>query len=63
MNEINCPECGNSFKIDQNNYSNILKQVRDSEFEQELQNRLELAEEDKNKSVQLAIQKLRIEMQ
>ncbi len=63
MNEINCPECGNLFKIDQNNYSNILKQVRDTEFDQELSNRLELAQEDKNKSIQLAIQNLKIEMQ
>ncbi len=63
MNEINCPECGNSFRIDQNKYSDILKQVRDNEFEHELQNRLELAEKDKNKSIQLAIQNLKIEMQ
>ncbi len=63
MNEINCPECGNSFRIDQNNYSDIIKQVRDNEFDQELQNRLELAEKDKNKSIQIAIQSLKIEMQ
>ncbi len=63
MNEINCPECGNLFRIDQNNYSNILKQVRDKEFEQELQKRLDLAEKDKNKSIQLAIQNLKFEMQ
>ena len=62
MPEINCPECGNLFKIDQNNYSNILKQVRDTEFEQELNHRLDLAEKDKNKSIQLAIQNLKIEM-
>ncbi len=63
MNEINCPECGKLFRIDKNNYSNILKQIRDAEFEQELKKRLDLAEKDKNKSIQLAIQNLKMEMQ
>ena len=63
MNEINCPECGKLFRIDQNNYSSILKQVRDNEFEQELKNRLDLLENDKKQSIQLAIQNLKIEMQ
>ncbi len=63
MNEIKCPECGSSICIDEDNYSNITKQVRDQEFEDELSKRLELLEKDKQKSVELAIQDIRIQMQ
>lgn len=47
MNEIICPHCGKAFKIDETGYADILKQVRDGEFEQQLHERLELAEQDK----------------
>ena len=63
MNEIKCPDCGKIFQIDETGFSNILKQVRDNEFEQELKKRLELAESDKEKSVELAKRNLKIEMQ
>jgi len=43
MHEIICPHCGKAFKIDEAGYADILKQVRDSEFEQQLHERLELA--------------------
>ena len=46
MNEIKCPHCGKAFKIDAAGYADILKQVRNSEFEHELHERLELAEKD-----------------
>ena len=54
MNEIKCPHCGKAFKIDEAGYADILKQVRDSEFEQQLHERLELAEQDKQNAVELA---------
>lgn len=54
MNEIKCPNCGKAFKIDEAGYADILKQVRDSEFEQQLHERLELAEQDKRNAVLLA---------
>ena len=54
MNEIICPHCGKAFKIDEAGYANILKQVRDSEFEKQLHERLELAEQDKKNAVELA---------
>ena len=41
MNEIKCPNCGKTFKIDEASFSAILKQVRDSEFEKELHERIE----------------------
>ena len=45
MHEIICPHCGKAFKIDEAGYAHILKQVRDSEFELQLHERLELAED------------------
>jgi hypothetical protein len=63
MNEIICPHCGKAFKIDEAGYANILKQVRDSEFDQQLHERLELAEQDKRNAVELAQTKFASEMQ
>jgi hypothetical protein len=54
MHEIICPHCNKAFKIDETGYADILKQVRDSEFEQQLHERLELAEKDKLNAVELA---------
>jgi hypothetical protein len=54
MHEIICPHCGKAFKIDETGYADILKQVRDSEFDQQLHERLELAEQDKRTAVELA---------
>ena len=63
MNEIKCPECGSPISIDEDNYSNIIKQVRDQEFEGEMDKRIELLEKDKQKCVELAIQNIRLQMQ
>lgn len=40
MNEIICPHCNKALKIDEAGYADILKQVRDSTFEQQLHERL-----------------------
>ena len=63
MHEIICPHCGKEFKIDEAGYAEILKQVRDSEFEQQLHKRLELAEQDKLNAVELARTKVASELQ
>ena len=63
MQEIICPHCGKAFKIDEAGYADILKQVRDSAFEQQLHERLELAEKDKLTAVELARTNLTIELQ
>ena len=63
MHEIICPHCGTAFKIDEAGYADILKQVRDSEFEQQLHERLELAERDKQNAVELAQAKVAGELQ
>ena len=54
MQEIICPHCGKAFKVDEAGYADILKQVRDHEFDQQLQERLALAEKDKQNAVELA---------
>ena len=63
MNEIICPHCGKAFKIDEAGYADILKQVRDDAFEQQLHERLELAERDKHSAVELAKAQLTTELQ
>ena len=54
MNEIVCPHCDKAFKIDEAGYADILKQVRDREFEKSLHDQLELAEKEKNTAIELA---------
>jgi hypothetical protein len=41
MREITCPHCGKAFKIDEAGYADIVKQVRDREFDDELHDRIE----------------------
>ena len=63
MHDIICPHCGKAFKIDEAGYADILKQVRDEAFEQQLHDRLELAEQDKRNAVELATARLTGELQ
>lgn len=45
MQEIKCPKCGEIFQVDESGYAEIVRQVRDKEFRQELERReTELAE-------------------
>ena len=63
MHDIKCPHCGKAFKIDEAGYADILKQVRDGDFEQQLHDRLELAEQDKRNAVELATTRMASELQ
>ncbi len=54
MNEIICPHCKKAFKVDEAGFADILKQVRDHQFEEEIQTRLNLAEKEKESAVKLA---------
>jgi len=54
MNEIICPSCSTAFKIDEAGFSEIVAQVKNQQFEEELQTRLDLAEKDKVNAIQLA---------
>ncbi len=59
MNDIICPNCKKAFKVDKAGFADILKQVRDHQFEEELQARLNLAEKEKQNAVKLAEAEIR----
>jgi|TARA_Y100000310_G_scaffold337304_1_gene424067 hypothetical protein len=54
MQEISCPHCKKAFKVDETGYADILQQVRDREFKEQLNERLELAEKEKQTEIKLA---------
>lgn len=54
MNEIKCPKCGTMFRINETDYENIIKQIRDKEFEKEINEREKQYQKDKENSVKLA---------
>lgn len=63
MEDIKCPHCQKVFKVDQAGFADIVKQVRDHQFKEELQNRLDQAEQSKNAAVELVKANLRNELQ
>ena len=62
MQELVCPSCGKEFKIDGAGYAEILKQVRNSEFDSDLRERLKIAESEKQNAVQLTEVTLKSEL-
>ena len=46
MQEIKCPQCGKVFKVDESGFSDIVKQVRDKEFDKEIKEREALFKAD-----------------
>ena len=54
MQEIKCPKCGEVFAVDESGYAQIVKQVRDKEFEQELNRREQDYARAKANELQLA---------
>lgn len=63
MNEIQCPACGQVFKVDESGFANIVKQVRDREFEKELRERETLINKEKETAVKLAEANLQAALQ
>jgi hypothetical protein len=63
MNEIICPNCKKAFKVDEAGFADILKQVRDHQFQEELENRLQLAEKEKQSAVIIAEANLKNKLQ
>jgi len=59
MNEVKCPNCHKPFQIDEADYANILKQVRDQQFDDEISQRLKLAEQQRLNDIALAETKLK----
>ena len=54
MSEITCPHCTKSFKVDQAGYAEIIRQVRTSEFEKNLNDRLASEQEKHQIAIELA---------
>ena len=54
MNEIKCPNCGKVFQIDENDYESIVKQIRDAEFEKEIEVRDEQHKIEKENAIKIA---------
>lgn len=63
MNEVICPHCKKAFKIDEAGFADIVKQVRDREFDAELHKRLELFEREKQQAMQLAAANVKNQLQ
>ena len=53
MHEIICPHCDKAFKIDEAGYADILKQIRNKEFDKELHEKLAAAEQEKKSALSL----------
>lgn len=62
MNEIKCPNCGTIFQIDESDYESIVKQIRDKEFEKELQLRDEQHKIDKASAIKVVEANLQKEL-
>jgi len=60
---VKCPNCKEVFKVDDSVYTNIVKQVRDQQFQEELSSRLAIAENDKKSAVELAQQRIKNDYQ
>lgn len=62
MNEIKCPHCDQVFTVDESGYAALLNQVRDHEFQRELNERVSLAEKNREQDMALAVAKAEEEL-
>ncbi len=53
-NEITCPNCGTPIQIDDATYDSIVKQVRDRQFQEELNGRLQAMQTQKDAEIKAA---------
>jgi len=53
MNEIICPKCKAVFKVDEAGFADILKQVRDQRFDEELEERMTIAKREQESALKL----------
>ena len=61
MAEIRCPHCGEVFTVDETEYAQIVKQVRDAEFERDIAERVELVRQGQSAAIEAAVAKARQE--
>ena len=60
--EIKCPACGQTFKVDESLYANIVKQVRDSEFTADLEERVRIEKVQAKTEATLEREKMQAEI-
>ena len=59
-NEIICPNCKKTFKVDETSFADIVKQVRDVEFDKDIEKEKKIAENEKNSAVAITQSGLKI---
>ena len=59
MAEIRCPHCGEVFTVDETEYAQIVKQVRDAEFERDIAERVELVRQGQVAAIDAAVARAR----
>lgn len=57
MKELKCPKCGNVFQVDEADYASIVSQVKNAEFEAEIQRRIAELDERHKTQQELATAK------
>ncbi len=63
MNEIKCPNCGEVFCVDETGYAALLSQVRDAEFQKDIQDREKFYQVEKQNELKILEAKLQLEME
>lgn len=61
MSEIKCPECGHHFELTASDYDAIASQVRNAEFEKEMQSRMAVVEKSYASQLQAQVQAAKLE--
>lgn len=62
MNEIKCPKCGTMFQINETDYETIVRQIRNKEFEKEINDRENQYKKDKENAIKIAQAKIEKEL-
>ena len=62
MKDIKCPNCGKTFKIDPSSFDEILSQIKNEEFSNQVNERIKFAEEEKLKEIELAKKQMQLKM-
>ena len=62
MKDLKCPSCGKTFQIDPSSFQEILHQIKDEEFNKQIKERLQLAEEDNKKAIEILKGELKIQL-
>jgi len=62
MKDIRCPSCGKTFKIDPSSFDEILSQIKNEEFSNQVNERIKFVEEEKSKEIELAKRQMQLKM-